>query len=221
MKRLIFIALLLVPGLLFAQDIFKFNAITGQLDLVTTPPVISDSLNTNLLPVEVNPDTAIVKTKTGHKFAKAPIISIAGFQAFSAYGTGTLYNLTATPALITFGGGGAISPSITLGSAGTYTLFITGGLKAVGYSKATISTATIKVRRTNNTPSDIAECYQTITIPVASLLTDHISTIALPVVLYTTANTTDILQVWASVDVVGTAGTITVSQCGIIAIRQY
>jgi len=259
MRKIIFIALLLVPGLCFAQNVFQFNAITGELDMVTNPTAISgaisdslntnrfpienapdtmivklkgshrmakqsrnamqDSINTNRYPVENNPDTVIVKQRNGHHNAKAATTVGGTFGLFSAYGNGTGYTITTVAnSNVTFS---VTSPTFTLSAAGTYLLFVTGGVKAIGYSNTAVATITIKIRKTNAPASDIANAVYTITVPVATLITDHLSAIILPPVIYTTAVATDVLNVTASVDIAATAGSLQINQCSLLAVRVY
>ncbi len=133
---------------------------------------------------------------------------------YQGIGTGTAYSVTATPAMITFG---TTSPTITIVKAGTYLIFWN---VRTDYALATVAVSrqmTYKVRRTNNSPTDInTSGFST---PLMTLLTFSGPDISRQF-LYT-ATSGDILQIWASVSTIPTAGAITVPEANIIALRLY
>ncbi len=136
----------------------------------------------------------------------------------TAYASGTAYSLTATPALLAFG---TTSPSITLNSAGTYLLKAKVNLKYNGATFAANRTVTLKLRRTNNTAADITNSSTALTTGIVTLITETFAVVELPDVVYTTSNNNDIIEVWGSIDVVPTAGSLDAVEASIIAIKLY
>lgn len=134
----------------------------------------------------------------------------------TAYGAGTAYSFTNTAAAIDFG---TTDPSITLTTAGTYLLF---AQVLLAYNAATVvaETATVKMRRTNNTPADVGQVV-VIDLPVATTLTYSYGVVQLPVERYTTANTTDTVTLFGNVSAALGAGTIDATAVGtsIVALR--
>lgn len=137
----------------------------------------------------------------------------------AAYGTGTVYTLTNTAAAVAFG---TTSPSLTIDKAGTYLIQ---GRMQLAYTGATVATetATVKLRRTNNTAADLTSGSTTIDLPVSTALTYTYGTVQIPPVVYTTANTNDVVTIFANVSATLGAGTITAEVGGtnIIAVRLY
>ena len=137
--------------------------------------------------------------------------------SLAAYGTGTAYTLTATPAKVTFG---TTSPSITIDKAGTYLLEGLANVKLVGATFAASRTVTIKVRRTNNTAADITNTPATMSTAITTTVTAGLGQIATYSVLYT-ATAGDVIELWGSIDVVPTAGSIQVIEGSLVAMRLY
>ncbi len=135
-----------------------------------------------------------------------------------AYASGTVYSLTATPALLDFG---TTDPSITLNQAGTYLLKAKVNLKYNGATFAANRTVTLKLRRTNNTAADISNSSTALTTGIITTLTETFAVIELPDVVYTTLNKDDIIEVWGDIDVVPTLGSLDAVEASIIATRLY
>ena len=154
-------------------------------------------------PLGVRPIAAADVAATGHG------------ASLSGYATGTASNLTATAAVLGLGTG---SPAITIATAGTYLLMACANLSLNAATFAANRTATLKIRRTNNTAADLANASRTINTGVTSLITGQLSQVSVPAVVYT-ASAGDILQVWGSVSVVPTAGNLQCDSAEIIAIR--
>lgn len=136
----------------------------------------------------------------------------------SAYGVGTAYSLTNTAAAIDFG---TTDPAIVLDKAGTYQLC---GQVNLAYAAATVvaETATIKVRRTNNTAADLSAVV-VLDLPVSTTLTHTYGIFQIPCVFYTTAATDDAVTLFANVSAALGAGTINATAIGtaITAVRVY
>lgn len=147
--------------------------------------------------------------------AAADIAATGHGASLSGYATGTAYNLTATSALLGLGTG---SPVVTIATAGTYLILAAANLSLNGATFASNRTATIKVRRTNNTAADLANASRTVNSGVTTLITGALVNLTVPATVYA-ASAGDVLQVWGSVSIVPTAGNLQCDSAEIIAIR--
>lgn len=136
----------------------------------------------------------------------------------SAYGAGTAYALTNTAAAIDFG---TTDPVLTLNVAGTYLIY---GQVNLAYNGATVAaeTASIKVRRTNNTAADLS-VVPVLDLPVATTLSHTYGIFQIPPFVYTTAATDDSVTLFANVSATLGAGTIDATAIGtsLVAVRLY
>lgn len=137
-------------------------------------------------------------------------------NSLSVYAAGTAYSLTATPALLDFG---TTDPSLVISGAGTWLISARVRLDYNAATFAAVRTATLKLRRTNNTAADLANSSTSLKTQIITLLTYTAGIIDLPQVIYTTTNTDDIIQIFGSVDVVPTAGSFDTVEASIIALR--
>jgi len=155
--------------------------------------------------------TATVTNNTDLDINGAPL----GYTR-TAYGVGTAYAFTNTAAAIDFG---TTDPSITLAEAGTYVIY---GQVQLAYNAATVvaETATVKVRRTNNTAADLSSVV-VIDLPVATTLTHSYGVVTIPPVVYTTTATDDVVTLFGNVSAGLGAGTIDATAVGtsIVAVR--
>lgn len=139
-------------------------------------------------------------------------------SALAVYGVGTAYSLTNTAAAIDFG---TTDPTKVITAAGTYLVF---GQVHLSYNGATVvaETASIKVRRTNNTAADVSAVV-VLDLPVATTLTNSYGIFQIPPFLVTTANTNDSLSLFANVSAGLNAGTIDATAIGtsLVALRIY
>lgn len=134
----------------------------------------------------------------------------------SVYASGTAYALTATAAKLDFG---TTDPSLTITGVGTWLL---SGRVRLDYNAATfaaVRTATLKLRRTNNTAADVANSSTGFKTQIITTLTYTAGIIDLPPVIYTTTNTNDVIEIFGSVDVVPTAGSFDAVEASIMALR--
>lgn len=132
--------------------------------------------------------------------------------------SGTAYTLTATSAAVTFG---TTSPIVTLANAGTYWISFDIQYSYVGATFAANRQFDEKLRRTNNTAADVTGSTFSEFVPTLTTITDAGPHAHVGPVLYTTANTTDTIQVFADISVLPTAGTVTVTNCTITAMRAF
>ncbi len=114
---------------------------------------------------------------------------------------------------------GTTDPIITVNAAGTYK--IKGRVKVAlnGATFAANRTLTIKLRRTNNTAADLANSSTTWIVPIVATITNTLAVIELPEVFYTTALANDTIQIFADISTVPSAGSITIDEACITAIR--
>lgn len=134
----------------------------------------------------------------------------------AAYGTGTAYSLTNTAAALDFG---TTDPAIVIPGSGTWKL---SAIVQLNYTGATVvtETATLKLRRTNNTAADIANTTLLLDLPVATTLTNTYGTFALMRVFYTTTNANDAIAIFGNVSATLGAGTIDATTACLLAERQ-
>ncbi len=133
----------------------------------------------------------------------------------SVYASGTAYSLTATAAKLDFG---TIDPTITITVAGTYLLFANVRLDYNGATFAANRTVTLKLRKTSGTPADVTSATRSFLVPIITTLTYTAGVIPLPPVTFVAA-ASDVIQVWGSIDVVPTAGSLDAVQAELFALR--
>lgn len=134
--------------------------------------------------------------------------------SFNAIAAGTVYTMTASQALIDFG---TTDPTITIANAGTYLIW---GFAHLKLNAATITnqTATVKMRRTNNTATDLTGGTTTAVLPIATTSTLDGGYLMTPVVVYT-ATAGDIISLFGALSGAAGAGTVTCVEANICAIR--
>jgi hypothetical protein len=132
----------------------------------------------------------------------------------TSYAAGTAYALTATPAQAVFG---TTSPALTVTSAGTWSIRYRAHVKYTGATFGANQTATLKLRRTNNTAADLANSPATAVTDIVTTATGTLAWVE-GEVIYTTANTDDVIQLWGSVSDVPSAGSLDVVEANIIAV---
>ena len=121
-----------------------------------------------------------------------------------AYGTGSVYTMTTTPAAIVMG---TTSPAITLTQAGTYLI---GGYVRVFSGAATITNQffTLTLRRTNNTAADLTNGSVVVAPMPATTASYTMGVYPMPWIVYTTTNTNDALTIFASISAALGAGSL-------------
>lgn len=148
--------------------------------------------------------------------APLQIAGVAYFNPLSVYATGTVYTLTAVSAAVDFG---TTDPIITVTAAGTYAIRAKIKVALNGATFAANRTLTVKLRRTNNTPADLANSTTTWIVPVVTTITNTLAVIELPEVFYITALTNDTITLFADISVLPTAGSISIDEASIVAVR--
>lgn len=171
--------------------------------------------------------TLVVKGRTSAKLVRGESewVVVASYEdkalddyVVATQGAGTAYSLTNTAAKVDLG---TTDPVIVLDKAGTYLVMAQIQLT---YTGATVvaETASVKVRRSNNTAAD-ASSVVVIDLPVSVTLTHTYGVVPIPPFVYTTANSDDSLEIFANVSAALGAGTIDATAVGtkITAIRLY
>lgn len=148
--------------------------------------------------------------------AALQITGVAYHNPLTVYAAGTVYTLTATSALVDFG---TTDPALTISAAGTYALRARVKVALNGATFAANRTLTLKLRRTNNTAADVSNSTTTWIVPIVTTITNTLAVIDLPEVLYTTALANDSLTIFADISVLPTAGTISIDEASIVAVR--
>lgn len=101
-------------------------------------------------------------------------------------------------------------------------LFVNVKLAYNGLLSATNKTVTLKLRRTNNTASDITNSTTTFITQIVSLvgLTGTAGDCDVPVILYTTSNSNDVIELWGSISA-SVTGSMDVQEASIVAVRIF
>lgn len=193
----------------------------GLIDIGNPSTLIGDVANIGIyMPADgTHPNNAghsIIATVT-----QQTIIASAGLTAipstYTAYAAGTAHILTSSAALLDFG---TTDPTITIATAGTYLIQ---GRALLRYNAATYAanqSATLNLRRTNNTPADIANTTTTALLRVITATTDTVGVMPLPPVIYT-ATAGDVISVFGSVSATPSAGSVDCTEASIVAVRIY
>lgn len=209
-----------VPALVGGTAVFQVAnglwAIAGQMIVVAGPSTY------RVTSAGLTSITAVWQQAVGDVAGGTAILSGAGVSPsgvtsmtnLSVTAAGTAYSLTATAAKVDFG---TTDPSLTISAAGTYLLIAQFRLDYNGATFAAARNVVMKLRRTNNTAADVA---------VSILDTQVVTTLSLPfeqrqipMVIYTTANTNDVIEMWGNVGVVPTAGSLDVTAASIVALK--
>lgn len=147
-------------------------------------------------------------------WAASTILTTA--NQLSVFSAGTVYALTATQALLNFG---TTDPSLTLTAAGTYKITATVCLNYNAATFAAVRSATLKLRRTNNTAADLTGGgAPVIKTQIVTTLTGTLMVVTWSV-FYTTSNANDTIEIFGALDVVPSAGSLDASYASIVAHR--
>ncbi len=165
--------------------------------------------------------TAVADGGTGSTTATTARAALGvGGANLSAYASGTPYQLTATPALLNFG---TTDPTLTITSAGVWLILARARIDYTAATFAAVRTGTLKLRRTNNTAADIAASPAGFLTDIITTLTYTLGVIDLQPIIYTTTNTAppDVLELWGSISVVPSAGSLDASEASLVAIKLF
>lgn len=156
----------------------------------------------------------------GSTISAGATVSPSGTQPpltqLNAVAAGTAYSLTNTAALLNFG---TTDPALVITTPGTWLITARARFDYVGATFAANRTVTMKLRRTNNAPADIANSAAVFPTDIITTLSYPAWDLQTPPVIYTTLNSDDALELWGDVSVVPTAGTLDAVAAQIIAIK--
>lgn len=188
--------------------IYADNVVTSGGETIVDLSVTND--------LTVGNDAAV----TGSVTAGSVLLTDGSDKNYSltVYAAGTAYSLTAVSAALNFG---TTDPVITLDKAGTYALFANVTLNYVGATFAAVEAVTLKLRRTNNTAADVTNSSLVLATDIITTLTYTLGAVALPTVLYTTANTDDAITIFGDVVDAPSAGSVDAVAASIVAVRLY
>ncbi len=141
---------------------------------------------------------------------------VALLNPLSVYATGTVYTLTNASAGVDFG---TTDPILTIDTAGTYRLRARVKVALNAATFAANRTLTVKLRRTNNTAADVSGSTTTWIVPIVTTITNTLAVIELPEVFYTAIDAGDTIQIFADISTVPSAGSISIDEASITAIR--
>ena len=114
---------------------------------------------------------------------------------------------------------GTSSSTITLTSSGTYTLSARANLFYNGATFAANQVVTLNLYRQNNTPGVVPNSQTQETAGIVSGFTQTFGDFNLPLVVYTTANTNDVISLRSSITAAPAAGSFDVREANLVAIR--
>ena len=139
----------------------------------------------------------------------------ASLDTVAGYGSGSAYALTITSALLNLG---STAPSITLADAGTYLLFAHARFDFNAATFAAVQTVTAKMRCVNNTIADVANSTKAFKMPIVTTITYTAGLYAPAPVAYV-ATAGDVIQLWGSVSVAPSAGSLDTVEADIFAVK--
>lgn len=166
---------------------------------------------TSVLPIALGGTSAITAT-----LARAALG--VGGDSLSVYAAGSAYQLTNTSALLNFG---TTDPSLTITSAGVWLILSRARIDYTGATFAAVRTGALKLRRTNNTAADLTSATAGFLTDIITTLTYTLGSFTLPPIIYTTTNSNDVIELWGSISVVPSAGSLDASEAHIVAIKLY
>jgi len=137
---------------------------------------------------------------------------------FTVYASGSIYSLTASSVLLNFG---TTDPSLTITQPGTYLIRSGVNLKYNAATFAANETATMKLRRTNNTPADLTNALTATTLRIITTITDGVGWSIVPDIIYTTTATDDAIELQGGLSNTPGAGSVDATEAFIIAVRLY
>ncbi len=201
------------------------STLTTAINLDIADPIQGTNATlTNIYGLRVNNQqvTGTLTANTGTNKIGPLVDSVDGTTPLNnisqTIAAGTAYTLTATSAAVAFG---TTSPIITFSNAGTYWVSCDIQYSYVGSTFAANRQFDAKLRRTNNTPADVSGSTFSEFVPVMTTITNAGPHTHIGPVLYSTAGTTDTIQVFADISTLPSAGTVTVSACTITAMRAF
>lgn len=206
-------------SIIWADDSgFLYRSSVSSLELnwsqINGEPSFDES-NTNELELPSQTgNTGKILTTNG---SAASWVSLPAANYFTAYSAGTVYTLTTSSAKVDFG---TTDPSITITTPGTYQISVNIRIQYNGLTTA-LNACNFKLRRTNNTAADLINASTNFNVPAVTLLSGTGGDCDMPSVIYTTANSNDVIELWANRSGGLTLGSIEVAEASIVAVRLF
>lgn len=141
--------------------------------------------------------------------------NLPGADRFTAYSAGTNYTLNTTSQKVDFS---TTDPTVTITAPGTYVIYANVKIEYAGLTTA-LNALNFKLRRTNNTAADLSNASTTFNVPAVTLLTGTGGDCDIPMVIYTTTNSNDVIEMWGNRSGGLTLGSIQVGEASIVAVR--
>lgn len=194
--KYIFILLFLFTGQ-------AFSAVRGYQSVLSVD--VSTDLPTNQVPGQLaycGSNSSLYKYN-GTAWSISGSTSIVGqsLAVYSAFGTG--YTITATTQTFNVA---STSMTVTITSPGTYLIMASANLVYVGATFAASQFVTMNIFRQNNTPGVIPNTITQGRTRIITTITDNAGFYQTPPIIYTTANSNDVLSFSGSVSVIPSAG---------------
>lgn len=190
------------------------NQLTNGAGFLTSFTEVDGSTTNELeLPTQTGNNGKILSTNG----SAASWVSLPAANYFTAYSAGTVYTLTTSSAKVDFG---TTDPSITITTPGTYQISVNIRIQYNGLTTA-LNACNFKLRRTNNTAADLANASTNFNVPAVTLLSGTGGDCDMPSVIYTTANSNDVIELWANRSGGLTLGSIEVAEASIVAVRLF
>lgn len=158
---------------------------------------------------------ATYNSATGTLNIPTPVTTVPGSDRATAYSSGTAYTLTTSSAKVDFG---TTDPQVTIPAAGTYLIYTNLKIEYAGLTTA-LNNCSFKLRRTNNTASDLTNATTTFNVPALTLATGTGGDVDIPVIIYTTANNNDVIELWGNRSGGLTLGSLNVGEASVVAVR--
>jgi hypothetical protein len=196
------------------QNVFISDGIKqGNFQVVAVISSTSVQLEFLGYPGDGAPGDAIT---SGANVSPAGLKSVVAPAATSAFGNGTVYSLTATPALLALG---TTIPQVTIPTTGNYVL---AAWVRYDYNAATFAanrTVTTKIRCTN-TATDVPGSTRAFLTEIITTKTFTAAGYAVALIAYA-GTAGDILEVWGSVSTLPTAGSLDTVEASLVAFGPF
>lgn len=138
----------------------------------------------------------------------------AEIDEVEVFGSGSVYSLTTTPALVNLG---TTTPAVQLGDAGTYLIFARARFDLNGATFAAVRTLTALIRNIT-AGADVTNSSAAQKVPIVTTLTFTLP-LYFKVFTYESSVDNELLQLWASISVLPSAGTVDCAEADIVAIK--
>jgi hypothetical protein len=191
------------------------NDIIGKEIITATPPVKPPAGATISIQLVAILDDTQSSASVTVDFYNAKIAVKQRNPVRKIDAAGTAYNLTNTSAAVTFG---TTSPALTLYDSGLYLIEYEATINYAGATFAASQDATLKLRRTNNTATDLSGSSRIVKTDIVTTKTATMQYVKGSCIYQATA-TDDAIALFGSVAATPSAGNLQVAQASIIATK--